>query len=361
MSTHHYEIYDNKEIVILQKSAFLYFETLESVVIELKEIPNNIKFIVNETGEAFESSANEYIRFSELLKKYNLNNTIIILTETEIVEYFDWIKSFGWIPITWYGFFDTIEHGASFNGEVEWMKRLHIPYWLFSKVPHIKTEPFKKKFLTLNRSYRNNQHQHRMDLYHYLKDNDLLNESYASFKFIPEFDNNFGEVCTWDEIRDLNKHYLHLDKQHIWDDAFLNILCESRISNHILNVVTGKSPDIVLEFQSDYFTEKLTKTIASNMPFVLIGVKGLLARMHKLGFKTFGDFWDESYDMLDSYEERFEKIKEIIQWVASKDLDELKDLYNQMIPIFEHNKIILDSIDELNRQSISKYVPKFYN
>jgi hypothetical protein len=147
----------------------------------------------------------------------------------------------------------------------------------------------------------------------------------------------------------------------IWDDAFLQIVSESRTYPHHIKVVTGNSPDIELEFKSDYFTEKTTKAIASNMPFVIIGVSGILKRLHKIGFKTFGEFWDESYDDIEDYSERFEKIKQIINWVASKDLNELTDIYNKMIPIFEHNKRVLNSIPEINKQAALKYMPLFFN
>lgn len=357
-----YEIHQNKKIVAIQKDPFLDFELLDSILFEIKDIVGDFSIVIMEMGESFESVAYGYRVFFDILKKYNIKNRIVILSESESPEYINWINEFGWDIVTYYGFFDTIDMDVHrTNPEARWMQQNHIPNWIYKKVPTIKTELFKKKFLTLNRSFRNKQHEHRIDLYNHLKSSNLLNESYASFKFIPEFDNNFGEECNWEDIRDNLNHYLHKESMFIWDDAFLQIVSESRTYPHEIKLVTRNSPDIELEFKSDYFTEKTTKAIASNMPFVIIGVSGILKRLHKIGFKTFGEFWDESYDEIEDYSERFEKIKEIINWVASKDLKELTDIYNKMIPIFEHNKMVLNNIPEINKQAVTKYIPQFFN
>ncbi len=358
----HYEIHQNKKIVTIHKSVFLDFELLDSILFEIKDIDIDFTIAIVELGESFESVAYGYRIFFDTLKKYNIKNQIVILSESASIEYINWINEFNWKLVTYSGFFDSIDlDDHRENPEARWMEQNHIPAWIYKKVPTIKTKPFEKKFLTLNRSFRDGQHEHRLDLYNHLKNNDLLNQSYASFKFIPEFDNNFGEQCNWEDIRDNLNHYLHKESMFIWDDAFLQIVSESRTYPHRIKVVTGNSPDIELEFKSDYFTEKTTKAIASNMPFVIIGVSGILKRLHKIGFKTFGEFWDESYDDIEDYSERFEKIKQIINWVASKDLNELTDIYNKMIPIFEHNKRVLNGIPEINKQAALKYMPLFFN
>lgn len=355
------EIWDDKKIVFIQKQ---FFNDLENMENNLKSFMNGFKdysLIINERGESYESTAFGYSKFNNCLNKLGITNRVFVFTESETDMYLNFIKEFDWTPITYYGFLMTQDAAG------EWDVQLHIPQWLFFKEPVKKEISFIKKFLTFNRNYKLVTshmgeyyiHPHRMDLYNFLKENDLLNTSYASFKFIKEFDNNFGEEATDWEITHELPFYLHEVKKEIWDDAFLHIVTESKIDSKC--IIQDHFIEKYIEMDLDYMTEKTAKAVASNMPFVIIGASGLLKRLHKLGFKTFGDFWDESYDDIEDYNERLEKIKEIIKWVASKNLDELKDIYNQMIRIFEHNKTILFGIKDKNKQEVLKHIPTYYN
>jgi len=355
------EILDDKKIIFIQKQFFNDLQNIESILKESMHRFNDYSLIINERGESYESAAFGYSIFNNCLSKLGITNKVFVFTECETDSYLNFIKEFNWTPVTYYGFLTT----QSFNGE--WDVQLHIPQWLFFKEPVKKELPFLKKFLTFNRNYKiayfeygeSYVHPHRMHLYNFLKENDLLNQSYASFKFIPDFDNNFDEGAgDWD-VTHTAPYYLHEVKKEIWDDAFLHIVTESKIDAKC--IIQDHFTNKRIEMDLDYMTEKTAKAVASNMPFVIIGACGLLKRLHKLGFKTFADFWDESYDDVQDYSERLEKIKEIIKWVASKNLDELKDIYNQMIPIFKHNKTILFGIKDKNKQEILKHIPTYYN
>lgn len=58
--------------------------------------------------------------------------------------------------------------------------------------------------------------------------------------------------------------------------------------------------DVVLETVFDdtrlHLTEKILRPIACGKPFILVAPAGSLALLKKYGFKTFGEFIDESYD-----------------------------------------------------------------
>lgn len=352
-----YKIHNEKKLIVIEKQFFtnLHIQDITSLDFILNS-PSNYSILIMEIGESTEAIALEYLIFLNALKKFNITNEVFVLTETEIESYFNWIKSIGWIPITYYGFF-------SYNPDIDnpayyWCHSEHIPRWLVDKPVLKKETQILKKFFTLNRR----GHQHRIDLFEFLKENNLLKDSYASFRYDTSFDNNFNQPIT--DIEDINNiqiHRMHHSLRELYDSSFLFIITESRVSNHIIKVREYNCPDTIMEFESDYFTEKTTKTIAANIPFVLIGPAGILKRLHKLGFKTFGEFWDESYDDEIEYEKRFNKVKEIINWVASKDLSELTDIYNKMIPIFEHNKQVLKTIKQLNEKLVLKHIPTFFD
>lgn len=358
----HYEIVENKKLLILHKSFFnhLHIQINTDEFEDILNIPDDYNILLLEIGESIDCMAFNFPTFYSLLKKYNIKNKVFILTETENEKYLEWVSSFGWTPITFYGFFTTLWPPNTIEAE---LSCAHIQRWLYDKMPTYKTDRFKKKFFTLNKSFREHStHRHRKDLFDFLKNENLLNDSYASFRFIPEFDNNFNEQI--DDLSKIHHNQTYHDQiliKDLYDNSFLFIITESRLDNHTINLIIHNSENAPIEFESDYITEKTTRVVAANIPFVVIGPKGILKRLRKIGFKTFSEFWDESYDDITDYESRLEKIKEIIKWVASKDLEELTDIYNQMLPIFEHNKKILHSIEEINNQNVLKHIPTIFN
>lgn len=52
------------------------------------------------------------------------------------------------------------------------------------------------------------------------------------------------------------------------------------------------------ESWSDRFTEKLLKPVVAGRPFLTFGPPGVLATFRSVGFRTFGDVFDESYDQI---------------------------------------------------------------
>jgi hypothetical protein len=85
------------------------------------------------------------------------------------------------------------------------------------------------------------------------------------------------------------------------------------------------------------FTEKTVKPIALGMPFIILGQPFTLKRLQILGFKTFSDYIDESYDLIDDPIERFELVmREIIRHTGS--LEKSKQLVKQTLSITQYNQ-----------------------
>lgn len=71
-------------------------------------------------------------------------------------------------------------------------------------------------------------------------------------------------------------------------------------------------------------------------PFILMNSKYSLKALRDLGFKTFDGVIDETYDTLDN-PDRFETIFREIKRISNFSIDELKEKYNQLEHILEHN------------------------
>ena len=76
-------------------------------------------------------------------------------------------------------------------------------------------------------------------------------------------------------------------------------------------------------------------------PFLIFGSPKTLECLHDAGFKTFNNFWDESYDQVTDHWKRFDKICELIENLSKMSLIDLEIMYNEMKPILEHNKNLL--------------------
>jgi hypothetical protein len=83
-------------------------------------------------------------------------------------------------------------------------------------------------------------------------------------------------------------------------------------------------------------TEKLVRPVLLKKPFIAMASKNYLEYLRQMGFHTFNEFWDETYD---GYEgaDRYLKILSLIDTLASKSKKELQDLYNFMQYQIDHN------------------------
>jgi len=103
--------------------------------------------------------------------------------------------------------------------------------------------------------------------------------------------------------------------------CYLHIVCETKVEN------TG------------FFSEKIFKPFIYFQPFVLIGQYQGLARLRQLGYKTFSDVIDESYDDEIDNELRVEKATNAaIDFLNRNDLHEVMQ---HLWPILDHNHSLL--------------------
>jgi hypothetical protein len=75
----------------------------------------------------------------------------------------------------------------------------------------------------------------------------------------------------------------------------------------------------------------------SKMPFVLVGPAHNLKYLREYGFKTFGDWIDESYDDIEDPIKRLHAIGETMSKLCSYSEQELYDMLQEMSPVLEHN------------------------
>lgn len=130
-----------------------------------------------------------------------------------------------------------------------------------------------------------------------------------------------------------------------------------------INIVSeSQARDILIEMDPPqpvrFLTEKIFKPLAYGMPFMVIGKKGSLQRLRDLGFQTFPEWFDESYDeesnfslrtkaMLDSYEKFLseEHTIEEIQPALEHNFNRIHDRFWIMSRMVDPIRIMWDEIE----------------
>ena len=91
-------------------------------------------------------------------------------------------------------------------------------------------------------------------------------------------------------------------------------------------------------------SEKTINSVVTKRPFLLVAPPGSLKYFQKLGFKTFDRWWDESYDQEEDHEKRILKILNVIDYIDSLSIGELRIIYDQMRDVLEFNAIHLETL-----------------
>jgi hypothetical protein len=84
-------------------------------------------------------------------------------------------------------------------------------------------------------------------------------------------------------------------------------------------------------------TEKSFKPFLHKHPFIILGVPGALKGLRELGFQTFGEFWDESYDEIQDPGMRLCHIANILEEIGNWDDAKIRDFRARVKPILDHN------------------------
>ena len=123
-------------------------------------------------------------------------------------------------------------------------------------------------------------------------------------------------------------------------EHYISILLNTKILyliSIICNNISIKASETKKMHDGVYTTEKTWKPIAYGSPFLINGDNGSLDYLHKQGFKTFHEFWDESYDHMNDVN-KIKQIRDIVKKICSMDVNQINALYEKMIPILEHNR-----------------------
>lgn len=219
-------------------------------------------------------------------------------------------------------------------------------------------------FITLNRRYRESRYMAFHDLkssgmlenarYTNLLDNRTLLEENAR-NVIKNGNSYFLEVSAIEEDLEFVKRIQTVD---YYEDLYSHA-CVSWGVNPVTKI-NIRLPDIdlnncsylevvnetVFDSTSNLFiTEKTFRAIAVGHIFLVCGQPGLLAHLKREGFQTFDDLFDESYDRIQSFSQRWAIIKKNLQMWLNMSKSAKRDYYLKSFDKLVHNQNLLYSRD----------------
>ena len=132
------------------------------------------------------------------------------------------------------------------------------------------------------------------------------------------------------------------DFRYLYEDCYFTVTTESSESHDLCDFHwDDKVNKYFRSFHTEMFiTEKITRPMLNLHPQIIYGASGTLEHLKSLGYKTFSDYWDEDYDQLNG-ERKLNAIMDILTDLGSRSLQDLHDMYWDMMPILKHNQALL--------------------
>lgn len=159
------------------------------------------------------------------------------------------------------------------------------------------------------------------------------------YDFIDNFNSQIDYTYDTESLVDEQSIHINIDAQ---TKTFCNVVTETLTAEDLI-----------------FFSEKIIKPIFSLQPFIIFGNRNSLKKLKEFGFKTFDMWWDESYDEL-KYQNRFERIVEVMEDISSWDDDKINKTLEEMESTLIHNfKMLIE--DKSTILFFDKFINKTTN
>ena len=208
-----------------------------------------------------------------------------------------------------------------------------------------------KKFVCLNRIPRHNRRYVASEILNRKIDADF----YLSYQVTWPWKNNGDRHSSqpdWVDI--IDSTLLDARTPIIVDD--LSLLAMNVHSNVSTQFYTDAYWNLVTETEClsyvTVMTEKTFKPIANLQPFVIAGGHHTLFNLKKMGFQTFGNYIDESYDNILNDGLRLQAVMDLVTEMASWSHKKHVSLIKKISPILKHNHTVFNSADSVQQRLI---------
>lgn len=115
-------------------------------------------------------------------------------------------------------------------------------------------------------------------------------------------------------------NFIHFPLRKYYSRCFVDVISETRFAQATSNV-----------------SEKLLQSMMFKTPFIMVAPPHTLEYIKKLGYKTFNDFWDESYDSEEDHALRLHKLYHLFEQLDQMSSSEQQQMYSEMSDVLQHN------------------------
>jgi len=237
----------------------------------------------------------------------NINAGNIYPNDIEGITSFNWTGGVSWF--WWYMYDKHLNNKFKFTHD-------HFGSYFYKKCD----------FLYLNKEPR----EHRIKLYNKLIEGNILSNSVYSFLGLkPPVRIDKEYELPWVDANNYPKYGMDQD---IYEQPYVDTVCS------IVSETNDNDTDV-------FMTEKIWKSIIAQQVFVVHGNHLYLQKLREIGFKTFGSYFDESYDL---ERDRDKKIDAIVSLCKDLRTKNWQDIYRQTIALRQHNYDTLFNKEKLS-------------
>jgi hypothetical protein len=187
--------------------------------------------------------------------------------------------------------------------------------------------------------------EHRTQIYNYINANNLNDQVLMTYINYQQKISADGNSSTWFwedeglEVIDTDLKWTVSQVRYYGYKISLSQVVPIKAYNQTAYSVVAET-----NFADDFVfhTEKIVKPIIARRLFIVFGGYQYLKNLHQLGFKTFSDIIDESYDDEPDYKLRGDKICQQISYLLKQDQQQI---INAIKPTVEHNYRVLMETD----------------
>ena len=155
------------------------------------------------------------------------------------------------------------------------------------------------------------------------------------------FDTLF-EIVEWtgDDGGDWNKVG---DYRYVYENSYFTVTTESSECYTLADQFDDEELNNYLKpFHTEMFiTEKTTRPMLNLHPQVIYCCTGTLDHLRSMGYKTFSNYWNEDYDNEIDPIKKVNMVTDVVKELNDKPIEELHEMYWDMMPILKHNQSIL--------------------
>ena len=206
-----------------------------------------------------------------------------------------------------------------------------------NEVNQLQTEHSYKKIKTKSYMCLNGKDKHTR---RYLLDRLPIDKGHVSYVCYDGVDPHVTSKTDVPIILDQQQHSIRRNDRwmnpEIYHDAYIN-------------VVTEAFPDKEIDC---FITEKTFKPMLHLQPFMIQGNRYTLRRLREAGYKTFNNLWDESYDELETWQERTDAmVEQLNMWCAMSPQQQYEKCQSVWPTLLHNQQMVVNTSSDLTRSA----------